>query len=86
MPTPDFDTLEQFVGRPPTPNTPLDVSLMRRPNYSDLPDRKGATRASDVMADRIKKVTPICRYWGTAWAAIGLAESLPAAQQQADAN
>jgi hypothetical protein len=37
-----------------------------------------AIAAPSTLPDRIKKLEPIYRYWGTAWATIGLARSLPA--------
>jgi hypothetical protein len=44
--------------------------------------RAGVTSAKSTPA-RLKKVEPIYRHWGTAWAAIGLAATLPEAKQPA---
>jgi|SRR5579862_1943023 len=37
-----------------------------------------AITSPTTLPDRIKRLEPIYRYWGTAWATIGLARSLPA--------
>lgn len=37
-----------------------------------------ALTSPDTQPDRLKRLEPIYRFWGTAWAAIGLARSLPA--------
>jgi hypothetical protein len=42
----------------------------------------GITNAKSTPA-RLKKVEPIYRHWGTAWAAIGLASTLPETREQA---
>ena len=37
-----------------------------------------ALSGSAVNAERLKNLDPIYRYWGTAWASIGLASTLAA--------
>jgi hypothetical protein len=42
-----------------------------------VPSRAISTASTDA---RVKKVAPIYRYWGTAWAVIGLSQALPEAK------
>ena len=79
-----FATGEALYGLNQAHLTDTSVAIRRARDYlikSQTDDGSWAVPGSAISRAtneaRLKKVAPIYRYWGTAWAAIGLSETLP---------